>query len=216
MDISDITGVVLAGGANSRFGGKIKTNEIIGGKKIISSILQVIRPLFGEIVIVTNTPEAFADITGCIITGDHFLKRGPLGGIHAAMNASSKDAIFVFAGDMPFLSSELILSQAQDFVSNPADALIPQFKGNIEPLHSVYSTNLVDKLEEFLSEGSDNMIRSFLDKLSLRYFNVPDKEVFKKSFTNINTPLEAGLLNNKMLTKITAENAEILRRERKE
>jgi NADH-quinone oxidoreductase subunit E len=204
MDISNITGVVLAGGTNSRFGGKIKANEIVGGERIITSILKVIRPIFTEIVIVTNTPEAFADITGCIITGDHFLKRGPLGGIHAAMKASSKDAVFVFAADMPFLNSDLILSQANDFVSDPSDALIPQFNGNIEPLHSVYRTNLVGKLEKFLSDGTDNMIRSFIDNLSVRFFDVPDNDSYIKSFTNINTPQEAGMFYDK---KISASSA---------
>jgi molybdopterin-guanine dinucleotide biosynthesis protein A len=200
MDISDITGVVLAGGTNSRFGGKIKANEIIGGERIISSILNVIRPVFSEIVIVTNTPEAFPDIEGCIITGDHFLKRGPLGGIHAAMKASSKDAVFVFAADMPFLNSELILSQARNFVSAPSDALIPQFNRNIEPLHSVYRTNLVGKLEKFLSEGSDNMVRTFLDKLSVRFFDVTDNDSYIKSFTNINTPADYQKLKSEVLT----------------
>jgi molybdenum cofactor guanylyltransferase len=200
MDISDITGVVLAGGTNSRYGGKIKANEIIGGEKIISSILKVIRPLFGEVVIVTNTPEAFSDITGCIITGDHFLKRGPLGGIHAAMNASSKDAVFVFAGDMPFLNRDLIISQAMEYCSDPVDVLIPRLKGNIEPLHSVYSTKLVDKLEDFLSEGSDNMIRSFLHKLSVRYFNVPENEAYTRSFVNINSHSDLQRIKSEVLT----------------
>jgi NADH-quinone oxidoreductase subunit E len=196
MDISDITGVILAGGTNSRFGGKIKANTIIGGEKIITSILKVIRPIFGEIVIVTNTPDAFSDIEGCIITGDHFLKRGPLGGIHAAMKASSKNAVFIFAADMPFLNSDLIISQAKEYCSDPVDVLIARLKGNIEPLHSVYNTKLVDKLEDFLSEGSDNMIRSFLDKLSVRFFNVPESELNTRSFTNINTPTEAEITND--------------------
>ena len=200
MDISDITGVVLAGGANSRYGGKIKSNEIIGGERVISSILKTIRPIFEEIVIVTNTPEEFTDITGCIITGDHFLNRGPLGGIHAAMKISSKDAIFVFAGDMPFLNRELILLQAEDFISRPADAHIPKFKGNIEPLHSIYSTSLVNQLENYLTTGSDNMIRSFLNEILVGYFIVPESEIYTKSFTNINSPLDLHSLNIEVLT----------------
>ena len=136
----------------------------VGGERIIISILKTIRPLFDEVIIVTNTPEAFADITGCIITGDHFLKRGPLGGIHAAMRASSKDAIFVVAGDMPFLNRELILSQVEDFCSKPADVLIPQVNGKYGTTAFNLQYNLVDKLEDFLSVGSDNKIRSFLNE----------------------------------------------------
>jgi NADH-quinone oxidoreductase subunit E len=200
MDISDITGVVLAGGTNSRYGGKVKANEIIGGERIISSILKTIRPIFGEIILVTNTPEEFADITGCIITCDQFLKKGPLGGIHAAMKASSKDAIFVFAGDMPFLNSDLIKSQISYFLSGPADAVIPMMKGNIEPLHALYRTNLVNQLGNFLNEGTDNMIRTFLKELSFRYFEVPDSAMLARSFTNINTPYDLQSANIEVLT----------------
>ena len=40
---------------------------------------------------------------------DEILGAGPLGGIHAAMKASSNDSIFVFAGDMPFLDKDIII-----------------------------------------------------------------------------------------------------------
>jgi len=196
MNISNISGVVLAGGTNSRFGGKIKANEIIGGERIIASILKTIRPIFDEIIIVTNTPEEFRYISDCIITGDHFKGRGPLGGIHAAMKASSNDAIFVFAGDMPLLNGELILLQAKAFLSDPADVLVPRFNGNIEPLHSVYKTNLVDRLEDFLAKGADNMIRTFLKELSVGYFDIPDKEIYTRSFTNINTEDDARIIRS--------------------
>lgn len=195
MDLSDISGVVLAGGANSRFGGKTKSNEIIGNERIITSILKAIRPVFNELIIVTNNPEEFSDITGCVFTGDLFLRKGPLGGIHAAMKVSSGEAMFVFAGDMPFLNQELILSQARDFVDDPADALIPIVKEYPEPLHSIYSKSLCGKLEDLLGNGTDYTIRNFLKTLSVRYFKVPDTEKFVKSFTNINTPGEADILN---------------------
>jgi molybdenum cofactor guanylyltransferase len=195
MGISDITGVVLAGGANSRFGGKTKSNEIIGDERIITSILKTIRPVFNEVIIVTNNPGEFSDITGCVFTGDLFLRKGPLGGIHAAMKVSSGNAMFVVAGDMPFLNQELILLQAREFVADPADALIPIVKGYLEPLHSIYSNRLAGKLEDLLANGSDYKVRSFLNTLSVRYFQVPDKDGFVKSFTNINTPGEADTLN---------------------
>jgi molybdopterin-guanine dinucleotide biosynthesis protein A len=196
MDPSDITGVILAGGNNSRYGGKIKSREIIGGEMIISSILRIIRPVFKEIVLVTNTPEEFTDLKGCFITGDHFLKRGPLGGIHAAMKASARKAIFVFGGDMPFLNGELILAQAEDFISSPADALIPRHNGAIEPLHAIYKTDLAGKLENFLTRETDNMIRTFLDEIRVRYFEITESETTKKAFTNINTPEDVKIASS--------------------
>jgi molybdopterin-guanine dinucleotide biosynthesis protein A len=110
-----ISGVILAGGTNKRFGGITKANVVIGGKTIISRMISTISDLFDEIIIVTNNPIEFKDLTQYKIVQDLFLKAGPLGGIHAALNASSEDAIFVFAGDMPFLDKEIISDQINEF-----------------------------------------------------------------------------------------------------
>jgi NADH-quinone oxidoreductase E subunit len=97
---------------------------------------------------------------------------------------------------MPFLNRELIVSQAKDFFSNPADALIPRLKGDIEPLHSIYRTNLLNRLDSFLTRETDNKIRTFLNELTVRYYNVPESELNTRSFTNINTPGEAEIAND--------------------
>jgi molybdenum cofactor guanylyltransferase len=195
MDIGDISGVVLAGGKNSRFDGRFKAKTIIGNDSIINSILRTIRPVFKEVIIVTNNVDEFSDITGCLITGDRYLHKGPLGGIHAAMRAASGEALFVFAGDMPFLSRDLILTMVRDFADQPADALVPVMRGNPEPLHSVYMKNLAGMIEEIFASGTDYMMRNFLKKLAVRYYEVPDNEKYTRSFTNINTRGEADRLN---------------------
>jgi molybdopterin-guanine dinucleotide biosynthesis protein A len=52
-----ISGVILAGGSNKRFGGITKANVVIDGETIISRIISTISDLFDEIIIVTNKPE---------------------------------------------------------------------------------------------------------------------------------------------------------------
>ena len=61
--INNISGVILAGGANKRFNGIIKAKIIIDGNTIISRIIEIFSEIFDEIIIVTNTPEEFKDIT---------------------------------------------------------------------------------------------------------------------------------------------------------
>ena len=104
----NISGVILAGGENKRFDGIIKSNIIIRGSSIISRIIDTISDIFEEIIIVTNTPEKFHPFNNCKIVADQFLKAGPLGGIHSAIKASSKESVFIFAGDMPFLDKKII------------------------------------------------------------------------------------------------------------
>jgi molybdopterin-guanine dinucleotide biosynthesis protein A len=188
---NNISGVVLAGGLNRRFGGKIKSNAVVGGEKIIERIIKTITPVFEEIIIVTNTPQEFAQFSGFIITKDHFLKVGPLGGIHAAMKASSKESVFIFAGDMPFLDKELIINQIGFYNSSPSEALIPEINDKMEPLHGIYKNLLSDRLEEYLSSEKDYAIRDFLEEVNVDYFRLRDSERTVRAFTNINTLQEA-------------------------
>lgn len=124
--ISDISGVILAGGTNTRFGGRIKAKTDIGGKTIISRIIDSISVIFDEIIIVTNTPSEYIEYQNVKLTADTFLKIGPLGGIHAAIKASSKKSVFVFAGDMPLLDNNLITEQIAAYDDQKCDILIPR------------------------------------------------------------------------------------------
>jgi molybdopterin-guanine dinucleotide biosynthesis protein A len=191
----NISGVVLAGGANKRFGGKIKTNAIIGGEKIIDRIISTISGVFGEIIIVTNNPGEFKQYSGFKITGDHFTGVGPLGGIHSAMMASSGDAVFIFAGDMPFLSMDLIINQIEFFRSSPAEAVLPVISNKMEPLHGIYRNSLSVKLEKYLSEEKEFAVRKFLERVDVSFFSPGDSDKVLKAFININSQYDADKVN---------------------
>jgi molybdopterin-guanine dinucleotide biosynthesis protein A len=187
---NNISGVILAGGANKRFGGVTKANVIINGLSIISRIISVIEDLFPEIIIVTNNPDEFNEFIQCKIVVDQYLKAGPLGGIHAAFKSSSEDAIFVFAGDMPFLDKKIISDQINDFKKGEQDVLIPKVGQFIEPLHAIYRKSIMNELERFLIERKSRAVRDFLDQVNVGYFKISDTEQNKKAFTNINSPAD--------------------------
>jgi molybdopterin-guanine dinucleotide biosynthesis protein A len=185
-----ISGVILAGGSASRLQGMIKPKIIIEGRPIITRILSVIRDLFGEIIIVTNTRGEFFDFKGCRIIADEITGAGPLGGIHAAMKASECESVFVFAGDMPYLDRSLIVKMIQAYHECGCKALIPSVGGSIEPLHSVYSNSLLDKLQTFLSSGQEMAVRAFIKTIDVRFMEMAASEGNKRIFTNINSPMD--------------------------
>lgn len=189
-----ISGVILAGGAGSRFGVENKTNIVMNGEKIIDRIINTLTLIFDEIIIVTNSPGEIMQPSGIIIGSDHFLNVGPLGGIHAAMKASSKEAVFIFAGDMPYLNKELIMKQIDFFYSDSAEVVLPMIKNYIEPLHGIYRNVLLVRLEEHLSSGEEYAVRNFLKNVDVRYLKLKGSREVLKSFTNINTPGEARRL----------------------
>lgn len=186
--IKEISGVILAGGANSRFGGTTKSNMIVGGISIISRMVNVLSEIFEEIIIVANKPEEFQSLQKYKIVQDEYKKIGPLGGIHAAMNAASNPVVFVFAGDMPFISKELILRQIESFRKAECNALIPRMNFRNEPLHAIYSLSAFIKLDYFLHMNQGNAIKDFLGKIEVNYLDLEETPAYKSVFTNINTP----------------------------
>ena len=182
-----ISGVILAGGAGRLFGGIAKSNILVNGVRIISRIVRTIEDLFSEIIIITNTPSEFPDHFRYKTAGDHFQNAGPLAGIHSGLRSSENDAIFVFAGDMPFLSKEIIAEQIRQFRLNESEILIPMIGDLIEPLHSIYSVSVLAKMERFLAEGKNRSVREFINEMNADYFVLQDSVENRKAFTNINS-----------------------------
>jgi molybdopterin-guanine dinucleotide biosynthesis protein A len=188
VKFSNISGVILAGGSGNRLGGITKANIVINGKTIISGIIETITEFFSEIIIVTNAPEEFGDYSRFKIESDQFLNVGPLGGIHAALKASTCEALFVFAGDMPRLDREIIGRQLAYFNSHKCEVLIPSAGSNIEPLHAIYSLSVLKKMEDYLSGKNNYAVRDFLKLVDVNYLPLEDNEKTKSAFTNINRP----------------------------
>jgi molybdopterin-guanine dinucleotide biosynthesis protein A len=183
-----ISGVVLAGGAGSRFYGRMKPKIVIGGETIISKIISVISEIFDEIIIVTNNPEEFSDLSFCRIIQDEVQNAGPLGGIHSALKASSGSAIFVFAGDMPFLDRNVILKMLEAYRDSNSEALIPEIGEFTEPLHSIYNRSITQHLEDYLRSEASLAVRAYTALLKVRYIQFEGSPGIKKAFTNINSP----------------------------
>jgi len=182
-----IAGVILAGGDNKRFGGLLKSGIVIDGKTIISRIAGTITGIFDELIIVTNRPSEFREYSGFRIISDHFRKAGPLAGIHAALKATSCEAAFIFAGDMPFLDSNLIRMQISFFEEKRTDALIVKTGDLIEPLHAIYRVSLIPDLENYITCGKSRAVRDFIKELAVDFFEPQPGSFSKKAFTNINS-----------------------------
>jgi molybdopterin-guanine dinucleotide biosynthesis protein A len=189
--VKNISGVILAGGENKRFGGINKSNLVIGGSSIMSRIINTISDIFEEIIIVTNNPGEFHSFSHYEIVADQFTKIGPLGGIHSAIKASSKESVFIFAGDMPFVDKEIIMNQIEYFSLCTADTLIPRINDSDEPLHAIYRNSVFGLLDDYLATRKEYAIRDFLSNVNAGYMHLKESGQTRKAFTNINTPFDA-------------------------
>jgi molybdenum cofactor guanylyltransferase len=183
-----ITGIILAGGAGSRFHGITKPKILIEGRTIISRITDVLEDVFDEIILVTNSPAEFDGNAGYRIINDSIPDIGPLGGIHAALNAASGEAIFVFAGDMPLLDKKIITRQIDYYNSLECDVLIPRIGEYIEPLHAIYNISILKHLNDYLAKHDNYAVRDFIKLLKVKYMQIDQSAENKNAFTNINSP----------------------------
>jgi molybdopterin-guanine dinucleotide biosynthesis protein A len=188
-----ISAAVLAGGAATRFDGRVKSKIIIDGATIISRIISVLGDIFDELIIISNNPEEFSGFSFCKIVQDEIRGAGPLGGIHAAMKASSNNGVFIFAGDMPFLDRAIINKIADAYKESDCDALIPIIGENIEPLHSVYRSSLAENLGSYLRSNQGFAVRDYIKTLNVMYLKLEGSERTKIAFTNINSPSDIDI-----------------------
>jgi molybdenum cofactor guanylyltransferase len=182
---SDISAVILAGGLNSRVSGKNKSFLRVLGEPMIDRVLKILKPVFREIIIVTNKPEAYSKYRDVCVTSDLYPGAGPLGGLHAGLAYAKSEAVFLISSDMPFLSAELIRDQMLEYRSG--EILFPLNERFYEPMHSIIPKSYVSLLDQHLSLGKGKKLIEFLRALPHRVF-VPSKSYLRlHPFKNINT-----------------------------
>lgn len=183
--------VVLAGGRNSRMGGRDKAFLSVNGEPAIDRMLRVLSEEFHQVIVATNSPAKYGDYDVELVE-DEFPHLGPLAGIHAGLSRVESPYAFVIACDMPFLRLEPIRFLIERI--DGQDAIIPRWEGDIEPLHGVYAVALRDPIELALRSGV-TAIREFLPRIQAEYVSehllrgIPGAE---ESFRNLNTPEEAA------------------------
>ncbi len=184
--VPGVTGVILAGGASSRMGSD-KSLLLYRNGRIIDGVYRAMTELFQEVILVTNTPRLYPFLP-CRKVADIYADKGMLAGIHAGLTASTHDAVFVAACDMPQLQGELIRHLTT--LSEGVDLVIPSTPGGFEPLHALYGKGCLPSLERLLQIEHQGIF-SLLPQVRVR--EVPTEEValFDRefaSFVNINTP----------------------------
>jgi molybdenum cofactor guanylyltransferase len=189
--MEDVTGVILAGGKNSRFDGRDKAFVPVDGVPMIERIINVTAGLFDNTIVVTGHPERYPVREDLHYVSDVIKGVGPLGGIHSAMTKSEAPWIFVFSCDMPYLDRNIIKGQ-YEYLQNLefADALIPRINSMPEPLHALYRTGLREDLENFLYTAADYSIRAFLNDKKVHYYDLESSRSVRKAFCNINKPAD--------------------------
>jgi molybdenum cofactor guanylyltransferase len=188
-----MTGVILAGGKNTRMG----TNKAflkIGEARLIDQTVDTLKTIFAEIIIVTPDPLEYMQIDATIAT-DILPGKGALGGLYTGLFFARDPLVFVAACDMPFLKASFIaymMENAEDY-----DIVVPAPPDGLQPLCAVYSRACLPAIKNLLAKNR-LQIKELYPGRKILEIGPEILERFDpegRMFTNINTPEDwKGLL----------------------
>ena len=188
------TGVILAGGGATRYGGRPKGLERVAGRRIIDRVAGALRAVSDDLLLVANAPDAGSWLPGVRTVRDVREGEGALGGLHAALAQAGTDILLV-AWDMPFASGALLGAMRARGEAEGLDAVLPESDGSrrgVEPLCAWYAAACLPAVTAALEAG-DRRVIAFHD--AVRVGRVPLAEVVRfgdpaRLFANVNTPEE--------------------------
>ncbi|MCL2476622.1 molybdenum cofactor guanylyltransferase [Candidatus Bathycorpusculum sp.] len=194
----DRSTVILAGGSATRFNNADKGLFELNGRPLLNHVIDAVKGLADEIIIVTNTQER-ADTYAKIVSAkvsfvlDTEEAKGPLMGALTGFEAAQGEYTLLLPFDSPFVSKD-VLELLFDLSSGKAAVIPRNTDMEIEPLHGVYNTSqALTAIKETLSQNQFDM-HSMIERLrGVRYIStmvIEQLDPELKTFININTPLD--------------------------
>lgn len=204
-----ITIAVQAGGNSTRMG-QNKALIDLAGKPLIAHVIDRLRPLSADLLIVCRDPAAMAFL-GVPAYTDILPDLGPIGGLATVLTYAAQPNVLMVGCDMPFANPALFaaLIQVQQDTASPYDAVVPYWNERPQPLHALYHRQCLPRVTQMIDAGERRMHR-LLDSLNVRVFTHEETARYDadgRAFTNLNTPDDVAAAHARMQT-MTADEKE--------
>jgi molybdopterin-guanine dinucleotide biosynthesis protein A len=204
IDISDITGVILAGGRGSRMGGVDKGLQNFNGVPLALHTQLRLSPQVGELLINANRNLAAYESFGVPVWPDAASLgdfAGPLAGFLTALERCETPYMLTVPCDTPLFPHDLVARLAQALEADNADiamAAAREEDGQLrpQPVFCLMRSNLLESVVRF-THGGGRKIDAWTSqhKTSLAAFDLPGDD--PKAFFNANTLAELHQLETR-------------------
>lgn len=185
-------GVILAGGAARRFGGRPKGLERVAGVRLLDRVAEALTQALGTSpLLVANAPDAATWRPDLETVADVRPGTGALGGILTAIERGPAPVVVV-AWDMPFVTPALVAALAHGLADG--DACLPESDGplGLEPLCAAWGPAAAPVIRTQLDAGllaiHDVFPRLRLRRLDRAHVAACGDPAFL--FSNVNTPAD--------------------------
>jgi molybdopterin-guanine dinucleotide biosynthesis protein A len=189
--MSEITGIVLAGGQGSRMGGVDKGLQPFRGRPMVAHVLERLRPQVGEILVNANrNVEAYAGFGHRVIADEIAGFAGPLAGFERGLAHATTELVATAPCDSPFLPLDLVARLHEALERAQAELAVAKTGDQAHPVFCLMRRTVHASLRDFLGSGQRKIDRWY-SKLSVVEVAFDDEA---EAFLNINTREElAGL-----------------------
>lgn len=178
-NMSQVSLIILAGGKSLRMGTN-KAHLDWHAMRFIDVLVEKGKKLgFGEIIL-SGTREK---IQGCRNVPDLLPGRGPLGGIHSCLLASSFGNALLIPVDCPGISVKTIEGLAEMHIDQGNEITLLQHGNRLEPLIGMYATAFHQKILPVIESGGAPVFRA-LDRGEIRIYHMEESE---PGILNLNT-----------------------------
>ena len=186
--ISDVTGVLLAGGKSRRMG-QDKRFLSIGDKTLYTRSLSVLQSIFQNVMVVIAQDSPPVESQTPVLR-DLIPNCGSLGGLYTGLKQARTEWVFTVACDMPFLDAGTIRHFIQ--LKGQGDVVMAKLQQGLQPMHALYHRNCLPVIESLI-RAQDFKIQQLADHPSLRVRVVTLEDLGAvdpegRSFYNVNTP----------------------------
>ena len=190
-------GLVLAGGLATRLGGGDKTLRLLGGRHMLSHVIDRLAPQVGPTAISANGDPARFAAFGLPVLPDHAPagQAGPLAGILSGLEWTRRETsckrMLTVAGDTPFFPDDLAARLNAAAAGHPDRIAVASSRLRRHPVFALWPVSLEEDLRRFLSEGASFSVASFLDRNDVATVDFPIRQMGGAEFDpffNVNTP----------------------------
>src|SRR5216117_4434312 len=107
--MSQVSGIVLAGGQGRRMGSVDKGLQLLHGKPMVQWVLERFAPQVDEIIVNANqNVQRYAAFGHRVVSDEVSGFAGPLAGLHAGLKAAMHPLVATVPCDSPFLPDDLV------------------------------------------------------------------------------------------------------------
>jgi len=182
--LSDISGVILAGGRGSRVGGDDKGLIELAGKPMIMHVIERFQPQVSTLLINANrNTERYGEfgyrVIGDIV-GDF---PGPLAGIGAGLAAIETPFLAVAPCDSPFLPLDLVRRLGEALDQSSTDISVAVCAGQPQPVFILIARHLGRSVSAYLADGGRKITRWYRQESYVEVEFGADES----PFANVNT-----------------------------